>query len=70
MYLLHHLPAVLVTTLPLSLCCCGQAPPNQFQPSSLEVNRLLSMAENDGDVVACCIARLKNMEGELGQKCH
>ena len=75
--LLHRLPPVLVTTLLLSLCCCGQAPPSQFhgraQPSSLdsfferalglvnEVNRLLSTAENDEDVVEYCIARLENL---------
>ena len=76
-FLLHRLPPVLVTTLLLSLCCCGQAPPSQFhgraQPSSLdsfferalglvnEVNRLLSTAENDEDVVEYCIARLENL---------
>jgi len=77
MYLQRQLPSLLVTTLFLSLCCCGQAPPNQFhgraQPSSLdsfferglalvnEVNRLLSTAENDDDVVEYCIARLENL---------
>ena len=73
-FLLRRLPPVSVTTLLLSLCCCGQAPPNQFhrraQPSSFfgralglvnEVNRLLmSTAEND-DVVEYCIARLENL---------
>ena len=73
----HQLPSVLLTTLLLSLCCCGQTPPNQFhgraQPSSLdsfferalglvnEVNRLLSTAENDEDVVEYCVARLENL---------
>ena len=77
MYLPRKLPSVLATTLLLSLCCCGQAPPNQFhgrvQPSSLdsfferglglvnEVNRLLNTAENDEDVVDYCIARLENL---------
>ena len=77
MYLPRKLPSVLATTLLLSLCCCGQAPPNQFhgrvQPSSLdsfferglglvnEVNRLLNTAENDEDVVDYCIARLGNL---------
>ena len=77
MYLPHQLASLLGTTLLLSLCCCGQAPPNQFhgraQPSSLdsfferslalvnEVNRLLSTAENDEDVVEYCIARLENL---------
>ena len=40
MYLLRQLPPVLAATLLLSLCCCGQAPPNQFhgraQSSSLD----------------------------------
>ena len=73
----HQLPSVLLTTLLLSLCCCGQLPPNQFhgraQPSSLdsfferalglvnEVSRLLSTAENDEDVFEYCIARLENL---------
>ena len=73
----HQLPSVLLTTLLLILCCCGQTPPNQFhgraQLSSLdsfferalglvnEVNRLLSTAENDEDVVEYCIARLENL---------
>ena len=77
MYLPRKLSSVLVTTLLLSLCCCGQAPPNKFhgrvQPSSLdsfferglglvnEVNRLLNTAENDEDVVDYCIARLENL---------
>ena len=76
-FLLRRLLPVSVTTLLLSLCCCGQAPPNQFhgrtQPSSLdsffgralglvnEVNRLLSTAENDEDVVEYCIARLEKL---------
>ena len=77
MYLPRQLPPVLVITLLLSLCCCGQAPPNQFhgraQPSSLdsfferalglvnEVNRLLCTAENDEDLVEYCIATLENI---------
>ena len=77
MYLLRQLPPVLAATLLLSLCCCGQAPPNQFhgraQPSSLdsfferalglvnEVNRLLSTTENDEDLVEYCTATLENL---------
>ena len=77
MYLPRQLASLLGTTLLLNLCCCGQAPPNQFhgraQPSSLdsfferslalvnEVNRLLSTAENDENVVEYCIARLENL---------
>ena len=62
-----QLPPVLVTTL--SLCYCGQAPPSQFYVGRAqilivfferalglvsEVNRLLSTAENDEDVVEYC----------------
>ena len=81
MHLPRQLPAVLVTTLLLSLCCCGQAPPDQFhgraQPSNLdsfferalglvnEVNRLLSTAENDEDLVEYCIATLRCLEANL-----
>ena len=77
MHLPRQLPPALVTTLLLSLCCCGQAPPDQFhgraQPSNLdsvferalglanEVNRLLSTAENDENVLEYCSARLENL---------
>ena len=64
----HKLPSVLLTSFLLSLCCCGQTPPNQFhrraQPSSLDsfferalglvIDRLPSTAENDEDVVEYC----------------